>query len=57
LKGIAEHIVDVVAEVQVKTENAAFSLLREALDDNHEFEVEDTTEKWMDDTTVLVQPL
>lgn len=60
LERIAEHLVEVVARGDKLGGNAALFLLREALDGNDEVEVwrpTDMTEKWMDDTTVLVQTL
>jgi pyruvate dehydrogenase phosphatase len=62
LKSIAEHIVEVVAEGSKLGGNAALFLLREALGGNDKVKVSrmvpvDMKEKWMDDTTVLVQSL
>jgi hypothetical protein len=60
LERIAEHLVEVVARGDKLGGNAALFLLRDALDGNDEVGVwrpADMTEKWMDDTTVLVQTL
>jgi hypothetical protein len=60
LEGIAKHIVEVVAQGGKLGGNAAYLLLREALGGNDQVRIwrdVDLAEKWMDDTTVLVQTL
>lgn len=60
LKQIAKHIVEVVAQGSKPGRNAAYLLLCEALGGNDQVRIwrpTDPVEKWMDDTTVLVQAL
>jgi pyruvate dehydrogenase phosphatase len=62
MKMIAEHVVEVVAEGSQLDGNTALFLLREALGGNDKIKVSrlvpvSMKEKWMDDTTVLVQSL
>lgn len=60
LEEIAKHIVEVVAQGSKLGDNAAYLLLREALGGNDQVRIwrdMDLAEKWMDDTTVLVQTL
>jgi pyruvate dehydrogenase phosphatase len=60
LEDIAKHIVEVVAEGVKFGDNAAYLLLREALGGNDQDRIwrdVGLEEKWMDDTTVLVQTL